>query len=205
MSVIQVLHGNQTFKNASTKVNVFVMRADGTDKRDFPNKVIQQVKGAYNAAPAALDGYKDHGMWYNTRYESQDGIVLMVMVSSTYHGNPYANGCLMLHLREDAPLIKVDVNTTYNANAVHTNIPAFQGKADILTLDELEGYGIVLNRNFKNNYFDEEEVEEVFSVNTLSQGSKRPELLTVKTPEGNVRKVPVVKENGRRIRIRRKT
>jgi len=205
MSVIQLLHGNQTFKNTSTKINVFVMRADKTDKRDFPNKHLEQVKGTYSAVPAALDGYKDHGTWYNTRYTPQDGRVLLIMANTTYHGSPYSNGAMLVCLREEAPLLKIDVNNNaFNANAVHQVVPTFSGNADILTLDEVEDYGIVFNHNFINNYFDEEEVDELFSISVLSRGTPRPKMLEVRTPEGSVRKVAIGAEGSRRIRIRRK-
>jgi len=204
MDVIQLIHGSQTFKNASSKVNVFVMRADGTAKRDFPNKQMSSVKGTSTQTPAALDGFADHGKWYGTRYEAKEGAILMLQASTTYHGAPYNNGCMLLALRENAPLLKVDVITPPNNNATYQRVPAFSGKADSITVEESKDYGIVMPKNFINNYFDEEELEELFDVSILTEGTRRPEMMSVRNEKGRVRKVAVVKEGGRRVRIRRK-
>lgn len=204
MGIIQLVHGSQTFKKASSKVNVFIMRADGTNKRDFPNKQLSSIKGSSTQTPAALDGYADHGKWYGTRFESKEGAILMLQASTTFQGSPYNNGCLLLSLREEAPLIKVDVITTPNTNATYQLVPAFSGKADILPVEEAKDYGIVMPKNFINNYFDEEELEELFDINTLTEGTRRPELIAVRNAKGEERKVSVVKEEGRRVRIRRK-
>lgn len=204
MPTVTIIHGKQTYKTNSSKINVFVMECNNTQELQFPNKVLEQVKGTYSNTPASSSGYKDNGAWYTNRYNSKEGEILLLQVSTTYHGSPYSNGALFVRLRHSASLLSIKVIQQYNSDAVYNEVPVFIGNADILTLEEVAQHNIVLRSNYINNYLDEEEISELFRTTTLSAGTSKPSLLTVRTPDGNTRKVEKPSGSSRRIRIRSK-
>lgn len=199
----KVTYGSQTFKEASNKVTVFAMVGDGTNKRQFPNQRLEQVRGSGTRHSAAVDGYEDHGYWNQAEFKNEDGTVMCIQASTTLRGSPYNNGAMFIALRADAPLIKVNVNLHPNRNAVHTKLPAFIGRGDILPTSELSDYGVVLYRNYINSHMNQEELDELFEISTLAPGVDKPDLVTIVGDQGEVKRVAVKPEDPRRIRIRR--
>jgi hypothetical protein len=109
-------------------------------------------------------------------------------------------------MRNEAPLISVKVTMLENANAAYPlGIEAFIGRGDVLALDDLADYGIKLRSGTISTYLNQEEIDELFSVDTLAPGEDRPVMVTVPAKEGSVVRVPLCPTPGRRIRIRKPT
>jgi len=198
---IQTMHGSQTFHHASNKVNVFLMDGDGTSGRSFPNSKLKSIAKS-RTTPAAKDGYDLHGMWQTNVYEAVDAKVLMVQASTSHRGAPYNQGCVLIALREDAPLIKVTVELSPSQNALYPDLPSFVGRGDVLSTYDFDEYGIRFRESFLDNFFDEEELEELFRVERMAPGTSKPDMLTVQTPEGGTTRVPGDTTSRRRVRIR---
>ncbi len=202
MSTIQLVYGSQTFKNSSTKVHCFVAPTKENARR-FPDSVLDKV-GTKSRASASTDGYEEHGVWYTSKLASENGVVLMLQASSTRLGASYNNGCVVLALRDDGPLLTVRVKPLPNELAVYSEVPAFVGRADILQRSDFDDYGVFLHNSYIRNHFAEDELEELFDIVMLDHGQQeRPQMVTVTTPKGETRKVSIPKEMQRRIRIRK--
>jgi hypothetical protein len=206
MGHLTLTYGSQTFDRSSGKVNVFAMACDGTNHRTYPGQVLSQPfrTTAANSTPAAKNGLATHGFWKTQTFDSVDGVVLCVHASTTANGAPLNSGDTYIALRGDAPLITVIVHLRSHRNAVFDTINVFQGRGDILEVGELHERGIVLTDRYIMNNMDEEELDELFEYNTVGAGTKKPDLMKVRRPDGNVVGVVVPGAPRRKVRIRRK-
>ncbi len=208
-AVVQMMHGHQTFKSASSKINVFAFNIEdlpGVQKRCFPSSLMQAL-GRPTKAPASTDGFADHGHWYTSRLEHQEGVVLMAQVSNTMRGRPYSGASVLLRLRSEAPAISLNAKLPAHRDSVYNILPAFVGNADILTVEEATTLGAEMTSAYIDNYLDdEEEFDECWEVCGLNEGrSPKPTVEKVKTVTGEMRAVVVGSQPKRRIRVRRKS
>lgn len=199
---VSITHGKCVFTGSGCTIAVFVMRCDNSNGRDFPGKVLNEVRGTKSHTPAARDGFNDHGTWTSIQYESQNRTVVCIQVTRNSSMGVQAQGAVFLCLREDASLIKIDARLIPNNNSVYNAVPVFTGKADILSREELPEYGIQLLGNYMSNYMDEEELEEIFAIAEIVKGNQKPEMVSSTAPDGKVVMVPVAGENRRRVRVR---
>lgn len=208
-SIVQLMHGHQTFKHASSKINVFAFNIEnlqGIQKRCFPSSLLQPL-GRATKAPASTDGFADHGHWYTSRLEHKEGVLVMAQVSNTMRGRPYSGASVLLRLREEAPAISLNAKLPAQRDSVYNILPAFIGNADILTVEEATALGAVMTSAYIDNYLDdEEEFEECWDVCGLNDGkSPKPTVERVRTVTGETRAVVVGSQPKRRIRVRRKS
>lgn len=200
MATIDLMYGKQTFRNASSTINIFSYQ-DGT--RVYPGKVMEKSRqGSRNAA--SYDGDTDNGVWYLNHYESKDGVILGVHLNSTFNKGIHTDCMFLIRLREEAPLIQVNANVCKNADAIYDSVPVFTGRADVITPVEAVKYGVVFSDYVYRRMFDKEEIEEEFQVNTIKAGTPKPKMTKVKTPDGGTRHVAISPEAKRRVRVRRK-
>lgn len=205
-NTINLSYGSQTFKGSSSKITTWAMRCSGDSMRDFPDKALQAMfgTGAYGKTPASSNGLDTHGVWYTRAYENRDGVVLCIQASTTVSGTPYNDGAIFLHLDHNAPLLKVDVSLRPNRDAVYDNITAFVGRGYLIKREELrKNYNIQLRTSYLSRYMDEEEVDELFTVNTISTGADRPEFIQVRSSKGKDTVAAIRAPARRRIRLRR--
>lgn len=127
----------------------------------------------------------------------------MIQATTSFRGAPYNQGITMIALRDEGPLIQVNVNLRPDRNAVYETLNAFSGRGDIIPVEEIEDYSIHFNDRFISNFFDEEELEELFVINTVAKGKPKPDMIEVATEQGGVRKVAIDTGPKRRVRIRR--
>jgi hypothetical protein len=199
MATIDLMYGNHTFSRASSKVTVFVF--EGSD-RTFPSKAMEKARrGGRNLA--ARSGDESNGVWYQNHYDARDGLILGISLKTTFNGSPHTDCMLLLRLRHDGPLIQVNANLSKNAEAVYGSLPAFTGRADVITAREAtKHFDVLFSPYAYRNLFDKEELEEEFEILTLREGKPRPKLTKVKTPDGKVKKVEISPEPTRKVRLR---
>ncbi len=205
--VVQIMHGHQTFKGTSSKVNAFAFNTEqlpGVQSRTFPSSLMDSI-GRATKAPAAIDNFADHGHWYTARLEFKEGVVIMVQVSNTMNGRPYSGASVLLRLREEAPAVTVNAKLPAHKDSVYNILPAFVGNADVLTVREAVDLGAQMTGAYIDNYLsDEDEFDECWEVCGLNQGtSPKPTIQRVKTVTGETRAVVVGSQPKRRIRVRR--
>lgn len=201
MQNFSMIYGSQTFKGSSGKVNVFAMLGDGSHRKEFPDKMYKKVQS--QRIHAGLTETDTHGMFYPTTYEGEDGGVLAIKASATRNGTPWADGMMFVCLRESAPLVKIEVTLPQHRQAAHDRLVAFSGRGDIVFKGELHEHGIVLFNNELRNYFIQEELDELFEVTTLLEGTAKPKMVTIRTPKGETKIIEEPRQAGRRLRIRR--
>lgn len=202
--MIRLAFGSCTFPHGSTRVNTYAFHRnqEGQTTRVLPGVVLDKDSRARGTRQEAGQG-GDHGYWSFSDYNSRDGQILMIQASTTKYGKPWSDGAVLVRLRDDAPLIQVTVHTvTARANLL-PHIQVFHGRGDVLTVREANKSGAKLDLNFIERYFNHEEVEELFSVRELAEGSPKP---TTKTLAINGKEKTVTKRSGRRkIKLRRQS
>ena len=198
---VQLMYGGHSFKNGSSKVAVFAF--PNRDLRVFPSAVLMGASRTGHVL-AARDGCSSNGGWYARTLISKEGFILGVQLNVTFNRSPYTSCMLLLRLRKEASLIQVNANLSKDVNAVYDTLPAFMGRADVITVDEAESSGVSFNKYVKRNMFDEEELEEEFEIVTISKGKPRPRTVVMKTTSGKNKEVEVEQEPRRRIRVRAK-
>lgn len=201
MQTFSMTYGNQTFKGSSGKVNIFAMKGDGTNHKDFPDRKFK--KGSSQRVAASTSGTEIHGMFYPTSYEGEEGSVVMIQASTTRGGKAWADARMFVCLRDTASLIAIDVNLPSHSDAALDDIRAFAGRGDIIGKKELKKHGIELYSNELSNYFDKEEIEELFTVTTLLKGSAKPKMVPVATKDGETKMIQEPRQASRKLRIRR--
>lgn len=205
--VVQIMHGHQTFKNTSSKVNAFafnIEKLQGVQPRCFPSSLLQGI-GRATKVPAAIDNFADHGHWFTARFHHNEGTILMLQVSNTMNARPYSGASVILRLRDDAPAISINAKLPANRDSVYNVLPAFVGNADVLTVKEAKALGAQMTSGYIDNYLDdEEELEECWDIQGLNKGnSPKPTVERFKTVTGETKAVVVGSQPRRRIRVRR--
>lgn len=198
--------GSQTFARASSKINVFAMRADGTHNRDFPGKALPDTNrknGVNPKTPASVNDVESHGCWYAKEHESINGVIICVQATTNVNGAPYNAGATFIRLDADGPYIRVRVLLRPSRDARFNQIDAFMGRGHILDPEELPSYGVKLTRSYLDNYTDGEEIEELFVVEELSEGCSKPQIVNVRMRGGESKSIALPTEVRRKLRVRK--
>ena len=202
-SIVECAYGGQTFSGTSAKISTFAL-LPGERKRTFPSKVMTEAGRSMHAA--STDGHKLHGYWHTARYESVEGMLLMIQVMNTVMGARRNNAAMLISLRESAESLLVQARISPHRDAVFSTISAFVGRGDILSPAEATELGYVLDTGYINTFFDMEEIEEVFDVSVLAAGTAdRPEVIEVATGGGEKIKVLASPKPKRKVVVRRKS
>lgn len=199
--LVEVCYGSQTFSTTSAKVAIFCL-LPGNKAKSFPDKVMTQARKS--SFPASTDGHRLHGFWTTAIYHHVEGMMLMVQVLNSVRGAQRNNASMLLSLRETGPTLMVQANISPHRDAALSKVTAFIGKADIMSPAEAMELGYVLDRNYIDTFFHQDEIEEVFDIQELSPATTdKPEIMEVSEPTGEKRKVLVSPKRKRRIVIRK--
>jgi hypothetical protein len=88
--------------------------------------------------------------------------------------------------------------------AAVSTVSSFYGRGDVLSIREAREYGAVLPAHFLKNYFDAEEIEELFMVEEEAEELDiKPQFTITTNSAGDTVKVLVPRAPIRRLRIRR--
>ena len=201
MQTITTTNGHQTFKKTSAKVYIFAMEGNGTHDRRFLHERGEKVGGMLKT-PASSHDTPDNGEWFTSKLQMEEDIVVSISSTISVQGVINAEGVVLLYLRDDAPLISVRVDVrSPKRGAKHQSVTAFIGRADILNVKEAGDFNIVYPRGIISRFFDEEELEEIYTIRELQKGKPRPTMVRVPTKDGRVKSVRLQKGPRRRVRI----
>lgn len=200
METISVGYGKVTYSDSSASLTAFVVEAPF-------NRILASrklTKSTQTSRIPASSKPQFDGWLYQDTVNAPDNTLLLVQLSVRNHGVAVRDGAIFLRTRETAPSIIITAHLPINIRSSdgvdrHT---AFSGKADILSVSELAGWGITPNRNYISAFTAEDEIDECFSIETITAGVPPPRLERAITTTGNtvVFEVPRVI---RRIRIRK--
>ncbi len=133
-----------------------------------------------------------------------NGTILMLQASWKRGATPYRDGCILLRLRQEGPLLNVIAKLpTGRNNLLGDTYSVFQGYADLLSPDEALLHKVAIPSNYLNRFFDMEEIDECFEVQEVHAARvSKPAMSLVSTPQGVVMQ-EVVATPARRMRFRK--
>lgn len=149
--------------------------------------------------------YRDIGGGFSRQIVEHPAYTLILLQSSrTKNGQLFAEGSLILRLREGADMLSISaILPTGPESVLGDRIQVFVGEADICLPEELTLLGVAIPKYYVDRYMNQEEIDELFDVSVVRQGLiNKPRLVGVATSEGMVVRA-VGEEAPRRIRLRR--
>lgn len=198
--VISVAYGKETFATNSISLSSFIVTAPFA--RSLPSKTFKR-HGACQSFPASA--YPEvNGTLYLDTVRVPDGTIVLLQASHKQFARPLSDGAIFLRTRHTGPMLVVHATLPTAEEAMNTgSFLMFQGRADILTADEVEEDEacIEVPTHWRRAFLSEEEVEECFKVSSLS-----PELASrVRTQVMQVgdEKIVVTARRVRRFKARR--
>lgn len=210
-----VMFGKQTFSSRSTSgwINVYV--AERGDARGFYKVTFAEYKRIIGRAvnnssvqfPASSDGYAGHGHWYQNMMAyptEKHHAFLFLGCKDTSNGAIRAQAGIIVHLRSEGPLLRIEMKPCTYHLALFQSVDMFYGRGDVLSPAEAKDYGLILPPMTIANYFNDEELDEMFTV--TEEGPElvtKPEFCVVENSRGMERKVLLPRPRSRKLTIRR--
>lgn len=198
MQVVQIGYGKATFPDASATLTTFTVETPWV--RQFPNAKYESVGKAQ--AFGVTEFPQISGNLMLASMSIPDRSVLCLQLSQKAKGLPLRDGAVWLSVREKGPSITIAGNLPiHHESLLGPRFLMFQGRADILSADEVEDAGYEPLRAWIDAFMFEEEVEECFMVSELGpEIESRPRTEVVTSLSGEKVKIQGVASR-RRIRI----
>lgn len=155
--------GKAAFPRASC--TVAMLQVEAPFVRSLATKKLSRkgMQATISSGKLSMDG-----AFYAGSYEVPEGTILFVQANQTRGGNRIADAVIPLRVRAKGPFISVLAHLPRDArNLIGDSICVFDGRADVLTLEELQALGIEPSPGYINGYMNPEEVEECFMVSVL--------------------------------------
>lgn len=196
--VISVSFGRETFSRESVSLSAFIVTAPF--RRELPSKAYKR-QGALQVFPASAHPEVNGNLYMDT-VRVPEGAILLLQCSHKQFSSPILDAGLFLRLRNTGPMLLARASLPAPQEALHTGrFMAFQGRADIVAPDDLEGFGIEPPPYWRSAFTNEEEVAECYDVTTLSPETAPAPRTEIVMVGDEVVSVPV--RAARRVRSRR--
>lgn len=199
---LQITYGDMGLGDVYAKVSVDVV-APNSKLKQSPARVF--VSDAPIAkAPASAAGISGCGEW-RSHVLKGEGVQYLRIASVTRHGITESTA-MFLRVHQDAPIqvIHVQIPQHSDSTIINGKVMVFTGRADILTLDEVNTLGF--HTPSKMFVQDEEEAENYnnFHIVTMEEQTSRHVQTTTEMVEedGKVKEV-IVRRRRRRVRVRK--
>lgn len=200
METVSVGYGKVTYQDASASLTAFVV--DEPFNRTLASKKLNKLTPT-SRIPAS-DKPQFDGWLYQDTVNAPDNTLLLLQLSVRSYGVAVRDGAIFLRTRETAPSIIVTAHLPVSIRSSEgaDRHSAFIGKADVLSISDLQDWGITPSRNYLSAFTAEDEIEECFSIERITIGAPPPRLERATTTAGStvVFEIPRVT---RRIRIRK--
>ena len=197
-NLVTLGYGRETFASVSASVAAysilpaFVRQHPG---KSFTRQGKMQVFNASNYPEI-------NGKFFLDSLIVPTNTVLLLQSSHTNKSVCLRNGAVFIQVRPTAPLWAIHASLPPAIGASMESFSAFQGKGDILTLEDLDVLEIAPPKNWVNNYMDEEEVAECFTFMQIAPATEeKRKTEVVEDREGN--KVVTMQRPTRKISLRR--
>lgn len=201
VQLISIGYGKETFATNSASLSAFVVEPEFV--RNLPSKVFKR-QGHCQRFPASQ--YPEiNGSFYLDSVSVPEGTVIVLQSSHRVKSSSIRDGAIFIALRNDGAMLSISANLPSDKDSlVNGSFLTFQGRGDILNLDELAMFGIVPPKNYINGFLDPEQVEECYTITVMAPAqSSKPVFEKLKDREGNV--VLAKQRPGRKISLRRLT
>lgn len=198
-TVIACAYGQENMSSTLVKVNAFVVKPPFA--RTFPSKVLTRLGSlATNAS-----NYPDiHGKMYTDNLVAPENTVLLIQYSYFYRNSPLRNGAVFLSTRDTGPLLEVHAAMSGDRKSMFgQSFVVFRGRADVLELGQLESRGIDVDKSYKSNFMDEEELAESFRIEIIeaAEVAEPPRIVVERDRLGNI--IEVKQRPSRKVRLRK--
>jgi hypothetical protein len=156
--LISVTFGNETFQQSSAKYQLFACRSalhtniEPQQKhlwiacRDADASI--QRHGGLNVVPAAPGYRTEMGKWSTAQYDAPEGLVIKLFgqrkLAEMVTGR-HTNASVYLMIREEAALVRVVGRLTGDPRATGSEIVMFEGRADVLSLQDVADAGVLVH------------------------------------------------------------
>lgn len=198
--LISIGYGKESFATTSASLSAFVVTGDF--ERTLPSKKFKR-QGNCQRFPASLHPEINGYLYLDSITQVPDGTIILLQSSHRFRATPIRDGAVILRMRATGPMLTV---TATLPSAIESVIAggflAFQGRADILDLDELALYDVHPPKNYVNGFLNAEEVAECYTVATMApESASRPSFEQIEDRYGNVVLTPT--RPGRKLSLRR--
>lgn len=193
--------GSCTFRHGSTRISAYVFEiTDEKTLRVFPKQVLRP-EGRPTYQNAAISG--DHGVWSFGSFVHQEGVMVLVQLSTTRGGSPWCDSALIVRLRADAPLIQIGGKTIIAADNNLPTVNCFQGRGDILSPKEANQFGAKLTLNYIEKFLiDRDEREAAFNIRELLPAQAAKPRIETRIIGGEEKTIVENSRRRRRIKLR---
>lgn len=122
-----------------------------------------------------------------------DGTIILLEARGTRNGLRRNEAGLFLRVRHDGPLVMVQAKLpTSSVSILGNRLSVFQGRADVLTVDEAYEYVPDLPNHYVRDFMDAEDIATAFIVTKVKPEVRaRPNLEAVVTSDGKTELVEV--------------
>lgn len=168
--VISVGFGKENFTQVGMSLSAFRVTAPWV--RELPNKSLKRQSPVQNFP--ATQYPEINGRMFIDTLRAPEGTMILLQASHRLvvrEGRPpqLTDGAVVLRTRATGPMLTVHA-TLPSANDAFLSgrFLAFQGRADVLTEDDMEQYGLVVPNNYRDAYLEPSEIAYCFAVDTVS-------------------------------------
>ncbi|RKZ85799.1 MAG: hypothetical protein DRQ39_06630 [Gammaproteobacteria bacterium] len=172
---VNISHGKYVFTNASGSVYVSAVKNGSQISSGFvmPSSMYKERSTHSRYLPARHSGRKELG-GFNTGkiLEIPNGKLVKVVNNGKRNGRDYINAALLVLVHKNAGMIDIQAKIPADRDsAIGTALSVFYGNGIILSDEDVEALGYDMPRNFKSRYRNQEELEEGFRIEQITDGS----------------------------------
>lgn len=200
-SKVKICYGKINLAKASLTLGSFKVSPPFARASSSTTGVIDKLSRTSQSATP----YPECGGGFSTMMVTHpEGSVLMLQAGRTRNGARVADGCILIRTRNTGPFLQIRcILPTDHESLLGDRIICFEGRGDILSVEELKTLGIEVPRSWVLGFMNKEEIDELFIVDQITPGTcGRPEFIRVATSNG-VRVQAIAPEPQRRMRVRR--
>lgn len=192
-------YGKANFDTSSVVLATFVVAPEFY--RAFPSTKMPQ-RGRFQRFPVTQ--YEDVGgvLMLNT-LGAENGAVLLMQSQHRFRGASSKDGAVFIQIRDTGPNYTVTAKLPTNRESlVGESFVMFQGRGDLLSLEELAELNIVPTKSWVDGFLNPEEVEQCFDIRELQpELSVKPRFEKVLTLSGK-EVILTAQAPTRRVRVR---
>lgn len=166
MQAVSLGYGKVNFEHQSASFAAFSITEPWL--RVFPSKMAgSQRRGRLQSFPATQHPDINGTLFLDT-VEAPEGSVLLMQGQYRSHALPLRDAGVFIRLREQGPMLTVSANLPQGRDSLlGSSFLLFQGRGDLLGIEELAEYKIVPPRSWVEAFMQGDEIEASFQIHEL--------------------------------------
>lgn len=198
--LISIGFGKESFATTSASLSAFVVTAEF--ERMLPSKKFKR-QGNCQRFPASLHPEINGYLYLDSITEVPDGTIILLQSSHRHRATPIRDGAIVICTRATGPMLSVNATLPSAIESIVSGgFLAFQGRGDVLKLEDLQAYGIVPPKNYINGFLNEDEVAECYTIGVMAPAIEaKPSFDRLEDKDGNT--VLAMRRPGRKLSLRR--